>query len=359
MMQNENTDNTQQSTLMNETRQEVRKFSGELERVKESIDQTWGEARSTRMDLEQCQMELHSQRRRTNASWVMVLLLAAALAGISWYSYPMLKQYSAQLGQLPSVQDLLKGVTNRLSSAEAELTAWAAEREKLTDRMAKLEKRVSSNTQMAQNQGSQQTAAADQRMRTELNEGMDALRGRLAKVESAQGADRTRLDQLQNELVNARQEITGVREETSQQITKVQQDTTRDFSGFDRRLVTQKGSLDTLAGRIERQRIDFELPVNRAVELLPGINLTVSHTQVSHQRVDGWLNLASDGRILWVRGQYIQEPLSFYSKRDSRDYELVFTLVKDRGVAGYLLAPKGTVQTASAPTEEGSVASLP
>ena len=47
-----------------------------------------------------------------------------------------------------------------------------------------------------------------------------------------------------------------------------------------------------------------------------------------------------DGRILWIRGQGIQQPVRFYSHKDERPYELVFTRVSKDSAVGYLLMPR-------------------
>jgi hypothetical protein len=67
--------------------------------------------------------------------------------------------------------------------------------------------------------------------------------------------------------------------------------------------------------------------------------LTLSHTDVSYQRVEGRIHVIQDGRILWLRGQGIQQPLSFYLQGDQRPYEIVFTRVNQDGAIGYLLMP--------------------
>jgi hypothetical protein len=42
-------------------------------------------------------------------------------------------------------------------------------------------------------------------------------------------------------------------------------------------------------------------------------------------------------RTVWARGQNAQQPVVFYSQRDSRSHELVITQVTKQGVVGHLL----------------------
>ena len=52
--------------------------------------------------------------------------------------------------------------------------------------------------------------------------------------------------------------------------------------------------------------------------------------------------MIADGRILWIRGQGIQQPVRFYSHQDERPYEVVFTRVSKDSAVGYVLMPAGT-----------------
>ncbi|PYV01044.1 MAG: hypothetical protein DMG26_14400, partial [Acidobacteria bacterium] len=102
--------------------------------------------------------------------------------------------------------------------------------------------------------------------------------------------------------------------------------------------------LRTLAQGFDRRRVNFELVKNSAVELAPGVSLTVLKTDVSYQRFEGYLSLTFEGRTLWLPNMGAQEAVDFYSKQAKRPYDLVVTTVNKRGVAGYLLLPAGESQ---------------
>jgi hypothetical protein len=92
----------------------------------------------------------------------------------------------------------------------------------------------------------------------------------------------------------------------------------------------------------------------------PGISLTVSDTNVSYQRVEGRIHVVPDGRILWIRGQGIEQPVRFYSHEDERAYEVVFTRVNKDGAIGYVLMPRwpnaGTPVAGSASAQSAGIA---
>ena len=95
-----------------------------------------------------------------------------------------------------------------------------------------------------------------------------------------------------------------------------------------------------MARRLDQYRVDFEVSKDQTREVAPGITLTLSNLNVSYQRVEGRMHVIPDGRILWIRGQSIQQPLAFYTLKDDRHYELVLTRVSKDSAIGYVLMPK-------------------
>jgi hypothetical protein len=152
--------------------------------------------------------------------------------------------------------------------------------------------------------------------------------------------------QMKNELVAVRTQLADLREENADQMTQVQQQVQEaqqsaqnEVSRLDRQMVSSQNRLDGLSYQTGRQRVDFELPKGRTEQVSPNIFLTIKQTDVARQRVNGWLQIANDGRIVWLRDQSMQHPLAFAARQDERSYQLVFTQIKTTGVAGYLLVP--------------------
>ena len=90
---------------------------------------------------------------------------------------------------------------------------------------------------------------------------------------------------------------------------------------------------------INRTRVDFRLPNNHTQEVSPGIFLTVRSTNVELQQIDGWLQVAEDGKTVWLRNQSAEKVVTFATKRDARNRGLVFTRIEKQGVSGYVLIP--------------------
>ena len=94
-----------------------------------------------------------------------------------------------------------------------------------------------------------------------------------------------------------------------------------------------------LADSVTRVRTDFVLPLNKTWEVVPGIFLTVREASLKSQRIDGWLQIAEDGRTVPIRSQGLQDPATFTTRRDLRKRAVVFTRIDKWQVAGYLLIP--------------------
>src|SRR5438552_4038931 len=172
-----------------------------------------------------------------------------------------------------------------------------------------------------------------QQVKSETGQSLHALQNRVTGVESIQREHSEEVARLRNELAGVRQELAGVREEnirhTNQisQIEQAHQATRNDVSGLDRRLSSNQTAVSALSNQVERKRIDFELQNGRTQQVVDRIYVTIKKTDVERQRVDGWVQIASDGRIVWLRGEGAQNPISFSSRADSRPYQLVFTRV--------------------------------
>src|SRR5262249_42754341 len=123
------------------------------------------------------------------------------------------------------------------------------------------------------------------------------------------------------------------------QIEQVHQSTRNDLSGLDRRLSSNQSAVRALSSQVDRKRIDFELENGRTQQVVDGIYVTVKKTDVERQQVDGWVQIASDGRFVWLQGQGAQNPIGFSSRADARPDQLVFTRIGRGKAAGYILVP--------------------
>jgi len=266
--------------------------------------------------------QLDQLRQRITRLWVAVVALAVVLSGVTAYGYLTLQKHNLQLAQLPGVQETLALAAKRLDGVEGKLQTWAADWDALQARLTGLERRVAYNRELARTEAQKQAAAAEARLRVEASEQAQATDARLTLLESGAEAERARLGQLQEDVaaarVDARRELASVRQ---------------DLARGDQRV-------EELARVLDRERVDFEMDQDSTRELAGGVSLRITSTNVSHQKVKGWMWLLPDRKTLWIRELGIQQALVFYRRDGSGPSELVITSVQDGGVSGYLLVPR-------------------
>jgi len=266
--------------------------------------------------------QLDQLRQRITRLWVAVVALAVVLSGVTAYGYLTLQKHNLQLAQLPGVQETLALAAKRLDGVEGKLQTWAADWDALQARLTGLERRVAYNRELARTEAQKQAAAAEARLRVEASEQAQATDARLTLLESGAEAERARLGQLQEDVaaarVDARRELASVRQ---------------DLARGDQRV-------EELARVLDRERVDFEMDQDSTRELAGGVSLRITSTNVSHQKVKGWMWLLPDRKTLWIRELGIQQALVFYRRDGSGPSELVITSVGDGSVAGYLLLPR-------------------
>jgi LPXTG-site transpeptidase (sortase) family protein len=85
------------------------------------------------------------------------------------------------------------------------------------------------------------------------------------------------------------------------------------------------------------RRVFFQVNVQHSRELVPGVLLRISRTDVSHRRVSGWMWVNSARRTIWLRDQKTLEPLVFYSHQEGKRREMMITRVTRSSVTGYLV----------------------
>lgn len=102
------------------------------------------------------------------------------------------------------------------------------------------------------------------------------------------------------------------------------------------------------AAPANRPRVDFEVATNSAREIVPGISLRVTATNVREQRYDGYLWLMSDGSALWLSNVAVERPIVFYPRHGGQADSMVITRITRDTVVGYLLQPVNGIPTQGA-----------
>jgi hypothetical protein len=184
-----------------------------------------------------------------------------------------------------------------------------------------------------------------QRIRQEVGQNLRALQNRIAGVESVQRETQDHVSQLQGEIGNLRQEVASLQQQNAQQLSELKQASKSDMDKINSQVSTHSEKLKALTDQVDRQRVPFEVNDNQTHQIAPAIYLTIKHTDVAHQRVDGWMQLAAEGRILWIHGLGAQESFPFATRADNRTQALVITQIRRNGASGYLLVPTAVETT--------------
>ena len=348
-----------QTTQSDDTQREVRQREAETARARQSAEQALRETERVKADFERCEMESQAQfqshRGSLRALWGAAAILAIALGGVTWYGYSTAEEHTRQFAKFPAIEESIQALGQRFNAAEDKFQVWASDWKGIGDRLGKLEKRVTSDFQLAKNYAKEQTNEVHRQMVAELDNRTEWLQARLSRIELNEESQRAHMARLQEEIAQTRQEMN---QQIAEQIAEVRQETGRDLDNLYQRSAGTRSDLDAMARKLERRRVDFELAKSANRELVPGISMTLNDTSVSYQRVGGWVQLVPDGRTLWVSAHGIQQPLTFYKQEDSRPYELVFTRVTKDGAIGYLVGPGGQPVAGSASGASGGEAEL-
>ncbi|HLH18794.1 MAG TPA: hypothetical protein VKX45_16365 [Bryobacteraceae bacterium] len=291
----------------------------------------------------------------------VVLVVLAMLVGAGIYLYRPAQTYFNRLSLVPAMQEQIGAAGRRLDAAEGALHSWTSQREEWAKRLSGVESKVDGVLHAARRQAEQLVARAQRNMQAELDRRTTSLQARMDGLQSSQQLADSRLDRFeqqlhqvqaanQRDLENLRAEMRQSRESDSALMANVN----RRLADVDERSSQSRTDLAAIHRNTDRERIDFELGVDRDRELAQGINMDVTHTDVLHQRFDGRVFLMPDRKTIWVHSRGIQQPLTFYSQADQRPRELVITRVTKYSVIGYVLTPK---EPAAAPGAENRLVS--
>jgi hypothetical protein len=284
-----------------------------------------------------------STRRRHGFFTVAMVLLAAGLAGLAWYAYPILQRHETSLARLAGIEKTVGSVQQDVRNTDSRLADWSSRQEELRERVDKFTRETRARLESSGKQATAAATAMAHRIQAQVDEQLTGIRKEVANVKSAQESDQTRIASLQQELTQVRTEVgrqseelaatrrqlNGDRVSANQQISNL-----RDGQQRDRR------DVDSIAANLAVERIDFEISKGHSQQLTPGVSLGLTGTDTRYRRVSGWMWVMPDRRTIWLRNQSAQEPVIFYGLNDGKKRELVITQVAKNSVAGYLILPK-------------------
>ena len=284
-------------------------------------------------------------RRRHHFFTAALILLAAGLAGVAWYAYPMLKRHDLTLSQMPAsltdVQKDLFGIGERAKATDAKVDDWSQRQEDLRSQLNKARGELMARVDSAKKQASDASTALLERVRSEVGTQIDSVKTQLARLETSRETDREQIARLQQELTQVRGQV----QQQGQELASVQGRVEQNAAASEQQLASVKstqqrdrGDFDAYSDKFAVKRVDFEVTKNHSSQVAPGISLQVNGTDVSYQKVNGSV-LTPDHRTVWLRQLKVQEPVFLTSFEDGRTRELVITRVNKTGAVGYVLVP--------------------
>lgn len=300
-----------------------------------------GQFEAQRRRLRTQQTRVESVERRIMILWLLfVFVVVSMILGGAW-GYRRLQAGEALIAGLPdreAIDSLIANVNARADSLVAEASALSANSELIqafSSRLAALESSIGTRFASIRNEVRQDARKeAESRVAeywTELAGQVGEMTPRLEELERSQEHNQAAFDDLSREMARMRSEVAGdiaalrIRSQELGELTNAR------LSGNER-------SLEALSREVGRERLDFELFAQDQLEVAPGTILHISDTDVSRQKVDGWLHLVEQGRIVRFEDHPVQEAFVFYDT-DPRPYELVFTRVKPNEAIGFLRVP--------------------
>ncbi len=279
--------------------------------------------------------------------WTMAAVALAGLIAAGVYSYQTVGPNLSKLSLVPAMQDQIGAAGRRIDAAEATLRNWTSQRDAWSKRLTAMEARLDGILRATRKQTEEMVARAQQNMRAELDRRSGTLQARIDRVQTAQQSADTQLSRVEEHLnqlqaANTR-EVDQLREELRQARNAnntAMADVDRQIARVDQRSSQSASDLDSIHRKVDRERTEFEVAVNHDRELAQGVSMDVNHTDVVHQRFDGWIWLMPDRKTIWLHSRGIQQPLTFYTAGDERPRELVITRVTKYSVIGYILMPR-------------------
>ena len=310
---------------------------------KDLLEQTRADVRRMRIQFERQQDEHESHQQRTKILSIVLGVLFVWFVVSLWVFYPAIRDQKKSLADMLGLQTLTNTLGGRMGSMQDSLKTLAGSLTLLAGRMDQLELNMKSNLEAARG-GAQQVG---QRIREDVNRNLQAMGNRLSGVESNQKEAADRVTQLQQQIAGLQKDLATTREQAStateqlKQLTEAQQSSTKEISGLNQKVATSQTALSTLSNRVDRKRIDFEVPTRKAEQqIAPGIYLTVKHADTGKHEIDGMLQVGGSSQNITIRGVSILRPISFTTADDNRPIQFVLTDVAKDKVSGYLLMPE-------------------
>jgi hypothetical protein len=270
-------------------------------------------------------------RRGAAGLWTALAVLAVAMVVAAAYGYSVVIQHNTELTRLSGRMSSLAALSDRADSMETRFNHYNVKQTSLAAEVQKMDMDWKSGVDDVRLRTVALVGSARQRETNDLSLRTAALNAHIAEIISRQQADQVLIAQLEKELANTRQELASAKVAYTRELAELRE----------QQVVSQQ-EVDSLNNVLSTDQVDFEVTKNRDEEIVQGISLHLSGTDLAHQKFHGWIWIAGTRRRIWVHNQPVELPVAFYPKPDGVAYELVVTKVGPADVAGYLLIPSDT-----------------
>jgi len=204
---------------------------------------------------------------------------------------------------------------------------------KVSGRMDALDKKV---TAVQKTAAAKPTVSASPAV-AELGNSVAKLNEQIALLQAQHEDDAARMESLQQDLANTRQE-TALQFATVK--STIPHDAMPDVATLRFAVDRNEAGLSSLENRIDRDRHDFEVHEDRVVEIVPGVLLTIRSTNVGRQEISGWIYLENDRRVIYLKNHGLLQPITVYGVYGKDSHDIVITRVRKDDAVGFVLSPK-------------------
>jgi hypothetical protein len=292
-----------------------------------------------RLDVEERWETVHRHHR---IQGVVLLLIALVLAGGGWYAYQALRRHEVALTQFPGVQKIVDAIGDQVKQTDQKLASWADDQQNLRDQMAKFGQKMETRVASVAKQVQESSAEVYRRVQAQIDERLQPVDTRLARIEASSESQQIRIAELQQEVGDVRSQAARQADELATVRSKMEESAAtheRQLARLQQSEEADRHDVDAIGHKLAVHRVDFEVTKNHSRELAEGISLDVTSTDPLHRSASGWMWVMPDRRTIWLKGQSAGQPVVFYGREDSKKRELVITNVTNGSVTGYLLLP--------------------
>jgi hypothetical protein len=220
------------------------------------------------------------------------------------------------------------------------LASWADDKQSLRDQIAKLGQKMDTRIAAVSDYAQVFSTEMYRRIQAEIDDRLKRIDTRLTHIESSSESQRTRIEELQRELGEARSQVPRQAADLAAARSKMEESGAsheRQFGHPQQSEEADHRAFDALAHKPAVHRVDFEVTKNHSRQLAQGISLGVTSIDTLHRSASGWIWVMPDRRTIWLKAQNAGEPVVFYGKEDGNKRELMFTSVSEGSITGYLL----------------------